>query len=218
LLLSDGAGDQIVVACSAGEVTVNGQFVDSNGEFVAGGGADGLVRCDDPHTIAVDGKGGNDTIDLAGVSRAAGFRLFTLSGRPYLTEIDGGDGADEIVGTGYQDAIGVYVPQSGPDTIRGGAGGDEIGGTPASDTIFGEGGGDDIYCARGNDRADGGPGADHLDGEKGNDRIHGRDGADELYGSRGADFLYGEKGNDRLIGGAGFDRLFPGIGRNTVIK
>jgi Ca2+-binding RTX toxin-like protein len=210
--VGDGADDHVVVACSAGEVRVNGQPVNPGG---------GNVGCNEVGYLAVDGQDGNDIINLAGVSKAAGFDLIA---DPLASELDGGNGTDKIVGTGYPDRFNLYAPQSGPDTMHGGPGGDEIVGTGAADTLFGDRGADSIFAKGGDDRVDGGPGADSLDGGLGDDRMHGRDGADQIDGRNGADFLFGEKGNDSLfgrkgndtlIGGAGFDRLYPGTGRNT---
>jgi Ca2+-binding RTX toxin-like protein len=213
-VISDQASDRIVVTCSSGEVNLNGQTLQ--------------IPCTEPDFLVVDGSGGNDAIDLAGVTRAAGF---ALKGRDFfqgtaVSEINGGDGADEIVGTGYPDRFGFELFGSGPDTIHAGPGGDAIVGTTASDRIFGEGGNDPvIYCEGGNDRANGGPGADwiygytgddRLVGGTGNDLLDGEDGADVLYGNRGSDELWGGRGNDRLFGGWGLDYLKPGTGRNTV--
>ncbi|WP_249116738.1 calcium-binding protein [Ciceribacter sp. L1K23] len=90
-------------------------------------------------------------------------------------EIDGGDGADRILG-GIDN-----------DTFVGGAGNDTL-----------DGGG-------GNDNLSGGTGADTLDGGNGNDNLSGGADADTLKGGSGNDTLDGGTGADRMEGGTGND-------------
>jgi Ca2+-binding RTX toxin-like protein len=88
---------------------------------------------------------------------------------PGLT-LDGGPGADRLIGSGHT------------DSITGGDGDDELSGHSGNDVIDG---------GLANDRIEGGWGHDVLRGGDGDDEVS------DLYG--GDDELYGGEGNDRLV-------------------
>jgi hypothetical protein len=211
--VGDDADDSIAVACSGGNATVNDQTLMLS-DFQ---GSSHILRCREVDQIGIDGRGGDDRIDLRGVDPKAGYRFFT---RPsgHEIELNGADGADTILGGPLAEDIGVYSGQHGPDTIRAGGGTDTIDGTPEADRIFGESGRDTISTQRGSDLADGGPDDDRLEGGRGEDRLLGRSGRDKLLGNHGADTLFGQAGVDSLFGGPGRDRLFSGAGRDHVVQ
>ena len=111
---------------------------------------------------SLSGEAGNDTL---------------VAGAPSLV-VFGGDGDDELDGTGNGD--GVLVGGPGVDVIRGGPAKDEIAGSDGNDLLFG------------------GPGTDIVKGDEGNDELHGGPDDDAMFGGAGADTLAGDEGPDRL--------------------
>ena len=118
--------------------------------------------------------------------------------------LHGGDGNDQIWGTGGHDTM---TGDNGNDFLAGGLGNDSMTGDSGNDVVYG-GGGDDMLS--------GGTGRDNLHGDSGNDRLFGGDDNDWLNGSSGNDSLSGDKGNDRLFGEAGLDTLFGGDGDDSL--
>src|SRR5262249_1520533 len=97
------------------------------------------------------------------------FRVQTASDPPDEPQV-GGEGADQLPGTG------------GGDRVNGGGGDDgEAGGTGA----------DELHAGSGNDRVAGGAGEDQLLGGPGNDHLSGGPGGDELFDNQGRDVLDG---------------------------
>lgn len=112
--------------------------------------------------------------------------------------INGGNGNDDVSGTG------------GEDLINAGNGNDVVRGLGGADQLFGGNGNDKLYGGDGIDRIDGGNGADSLFGEAGNDLLAGGGGNDLLWGGGGADvFVFGRGGGHDTIGDfeVGLDQL-----------
>jgi Ca2+-binding RTX toxin-like protein len=156
--------------------------------------------------------------------------------------MDGGPGADTLLGGAGFDSISPGPGGRGDgDVLDGGAGRDVISyaarttgvtialdesmpsGEPGEgDKVTGfevaEGGaGDDLIL--GTDVAetiDGRAGADTIRGAGGDDVLIGSRGNDDLAGGDGADGLAGEAGDDRLSGGAGNDALYGGLGADQA--
>ncbi|MEO8241605.1 MAG: calcium-binding protein [bacterium] len=147
-----------------------------------------------------------------------------------------------------------------PSVIEGGTGADTLVGTSANDTMLGHGNNDVLTGSSGADSLDGGSGradradysaapqgihidlinsaantgyaagdsfrgiewfigsgkADIMLGGDGNDRFYGGTGADRLDGRGGNDTLYGGGGADVLTGGGGNDRLYSGDTGNDL--
>lgn len=136
---------------------------------------------------------------------------------PEDDQIDGTDGADEIIGglgdstlNGFGSADQIFG-NAGDDTIRGGDGDDLIYGGDGDDELFGDNGNDTLYGEAGNDRL---IGTSFRFGDENTTTLYGGAGDDSL--SR-ANIMYGGDGNDSLYagqimdGGAGDDHLFGDI-------
>jgi Ca2+-binding RTX toxin-like protein len=121
----------IHVAASGGQVSVTGLH-----ETVT------LTNAEADDALVVNGLGGNDVLDAAGLSAAA-LRL----------TLDGGAGNDTITGG------------QGDDTLRGGEGNDTVTGGHGSDTAF-LGDGNDVFTWNAGD------GNDTVEGEAGTDAVH----------------------------------------------
>ena len=120
------------------------------------------VECDSRCAVAVRGSQVNrititeghgaitldHNIALVVVSGSEDADLIDVSGSPVPAEVDGGAGADTIIGTAFEDALsGGY----GNDTIQGLDGDDHIRGGQGDDTLQGGGGLDTIIGGRGED-------------------------------------------------------------------
>jgi len=134
--------------------------------------------------IRVLALGGNDTVRLVGLTAS--------------TLVRGGDGNDNIDGTGVCVAHLELYGDAGNDDLRGGA---------ASDYLSGGDGNDVLRGGAGNDWILGGAGKDTLFGDDGNDVLSGGDGDDVLKGGAGDDWLVRGPGNDNLDGGAGANHI-----------
>ena len=112
---SDGA-DAIAIACSGGNVQVNGTNPGT-----------GPASCGNVDSIFVDGGPGANTIDLSAVDEAH------FTGFPYVV-ITGGAGADTITGSAFPDEIDAGA---GNDVVDGGGGDDTLDftGTPNADAF-----------------------------------------------------------------------------------
>jgi len=118
--------------------------------------------------------------------------------------LHGGDGNDQVWGTG------------GHDTITGDNGNDYLSGGLGNDSMTGDNGNDVMHGGGGDDAMSGGTGRDNMDGDSGNDRLFGGDDNDWMHGDSGNDSLSGDKGNDRLYGDSGNDTLFGGDGDDRM--
>jgi Ca2+-binding RTX toxin-like protein len=191
-VVGDADGDSIRIECGAGQVEVNDLLVL------------GAVPCVELTLVTVHGGGGNDTVNVAGLTPAAFPALATfepmsiilageggmdsLTGSPYGERFCGGDGHDIVVGNAGDDQL-CYFGTPGDDTIA------------PSDVPTGAIGDDanidqfqsverfDIEGAEGDDVLTGGPGADVLAGSAGNDVVNETPGVDSLDGGDGQDRL-----------------------------
>jgi hypothetical protein len=111
-------------------------------------------------------------------------------------DVDGGDGADHLVGAR---TVGAAAP---PATLRGGAGDDQLDGGAGNDTLDGGPGRDKVFGTKGADALDGGADNDEVDGGAGDDQVLGGDGDDLVTGDH-----YEGVGRDVVDGGPGFDRI-----------
>ena len=173
--------------------------------------------------IFQQGEAGNDT--LRGPSAAS------------ANEMDGGPGADDIVGGGGTRDAADYAGrvaavsvtfddvandgESGEnDNVRSsvegaatGDGDDTIVGSPADNLLQGGAGNDTITGGAGDDDVQGFTGNDVLGGESGDDTVRGDSGADTLSGGDGNDFLTPGQvigvsdGADSVSGGSGIDSI-----------
>lgn len=168
------------IACTKGKITVNGSSIGvscpvakltikaSKGKTIS---AKGLLARKE---VSVDGSNAEEplTINLSKlkVKPAWGSSFRGVS-------IKGGNGADTIVGSEFD------------DNINGGPGDDIIDAGAGDDSVYGDLGDDDI---------DGGEGDDSLFGDDGADDIDGGDGDDSLYGGDGEDYFFGGDGSDNF--------------------
>lgn len=216
---SDAANSRIALGCDGKHhaMTVNGKIL------VGGRGA---IRCRDIEAMFVSGGKGDDTIDMSGVSRTAGYRI--AGGQDvggHAINVDGGPGRDRLTGGPYGETFNWSgqgsAERPGRDLVDGGGGNDLIGGSSAADRLSGGPGNDWLEGGTGNDRLYGGPGLDRLDGNAGNDVLHGGAGKDYVLedawsGNNGNDRIYGEGGNDWLKGGRGNDLIDGGSGNDVM--
>jgi uncharacterized protein GlcG (DUF336 family) len=106
---SDAASDTIAVTCVAGNVRINGADPDT-----------GAATCASLSQISIAGGGGNDTIDLSGVT--VDDFLSAADPVPLGVTADGGSGDDLIRGSQFGD---ILTGGGGLDTIIGGSGLDQ---------------------------------------------------------------------------------------------
>ena len=233
----DETGQPIVLGCSGGDQTVNGQFFFRNS-------VGRNLHCNEPQYIGVNGEGGDDQISLAAVSAANGYvpaRGFNYprAASPAIVVI-GGSGADVLKGGPFGEEFnpgGTNFNDVGADTVKAGGGNDELFGTRFGDKLYGDAGNDVIHPDSGDDRAAGGAGKDALDDVEfgndndrffggagpdqlfsggGNDLLDGGTGADYMDGQGGKDLLLGRDGADALLGSGAADRLFGHAGNDYL--
>jgi Ca2+-binding RTX toxin-like protein len=138
------------------------------------------VRCTQVRQVVARPLGGNDSVDMTGMTREFG------GSGPITVTIRGGAGTDSLMGAplhrnllfgdGDSDRvdggeIGDRVSGgAGSDILSGRAGNDTLSGGTASDLMYGDGGNDSLFGGPGNDALNGGPGRDKLAGGPGRDR------------------------------------------------
>ncbi len=201
----------VVVLEEDGDVAITNGSVLVNGDPVPVDAADtllGNVQPDQVRELVITGDDGFNTIDLSGVTAAAGFV------EPISIFVDGRAGADSILGSEFAD---ILSGGDDEDTIEGGEGDDELFGEKGADVINGQNGNDTIKGGPGNDVLDGGDDDDSILGNSGRDVLGGGDGADTMLGNSGRDTLSGDDGNDSLLGNNGEDQLFGGAGSDTLL-
>lgn len=217
----DATNQPIVLGCSGGDQTVNGQFFPRPPPVMRN------LFCNEITQIFIYGNGGNDTIDARAVSPAGGYTdiigSFDFPRAPaHEVWLTGDAGADTLLGG----PLGEHFNDTnssgerGPDTIRGGGGNDGIWGTDDPDKIFADAGEDIINPQLGSDIVHGGGAHDVVDevpfgkdkdkifGEGGGDQLFAGGGRDRADGGAGKDFMDGGPGKDRMFGRAGGDGLF----------
>lgn len=220
-------------------------FADAGASITPGDGctamADGSVVCrvDGLAGVRVLLGDGDDRLDASAL-RDQGPPPSGAASNFYAVEVDGGDGAEALLGADAtfsclrgNDVITSAVTRQAPERALcgpiGGHGADKLVGGEADDVLSGGPGVDSIVAGRGRDQATGGSDDDQIDlgagrdsggGGKGDDRILGGAGKDSLTDSEGADALSGEGGDDtfaldfRTAGGA--DELLGGPGQDTA--
>ena len=142
------------------------------------------VRCERVREVVALPGGGNDSVDMSGMTGEFG------SGGPIEVKVFGGADADQLQGApGHHNLL---SGGAGSDRVDGGDIADRVLGGASSDIVAGGGGRDSVY---------GGAASDLLYGDAGND---------SLFGGPGNDALNGGPGRDRLNGGPGRDREAQG--------
>jgi Ca2+-binding RTX toxin-like protein len=189
------------------------------------------------NTITIDGSGGDDTVDITGLTSA------------HRVVLNTGGGNDSIVGpVRVQDVINITAAPvvnngtvgndvmfgtAGDDIMAGGDGNDVLIGGAGNDTMMG-GLGDDVYeVTDGGDVVveNAGEGVDTvlahihyslsdnvenlLYGGTGSFTGYGNDLGNLMVGGSGSDTLEGGGGNDILVGRAGDDAMAGGLGDDT---
>ncbi len=232
---------------------------DGNNELQGFGGNDSLVGGGGADTL--NGGVGNDTLEggagsdslvggagkdvLSYQSSKAGVKV-SLSSSPWWSRssqgqtASGGDAAGDTI-SGFENVTGSdsehrdwLYGDSGPNELKGLAGGDVLFGRGGADTLRGGEGDDVLHGDSGAELLDGGPGYDtvvysgspvgvtvnlkdgtasggHAEGDtiQGFEAIAGsKQHDDELTGNSGNNFLVGASGNDTLRGGEGDDDLY----------
>lgn len=221
----DGADEVIVRADPSDPDPTNGaplQVIENGIAATTVGGA----NVNQVKSIRVRGGGLANLIDLSAV------RANVFTGLTNGIRVDGGDGADTILGSAdLNDSISgsdgddSIVGGSGANTLDGGDGNDSIDGGDGLDVIDAGDGHDLVIAGLGNDTVRGGDGDDTLSGDDGDDSINagngedlvnGNGGNDTLFGEFGADTVNGDAGDDSINGGGGKDSLSGGDGNDNV--
>lgn len=173
--------------------------------LTGGTGADRIDGGDDNDQVWMTVGGPDDVTGGAGFDKVtfltAGTTTITLDDQPGdgpggrmdnvhsdFEEVDGGPGADTIVGT------------DGPDVLDGGNGKDHLEGMGGDDVLE-----DGPATTCDTDQLDGGPGNDTLMTDNGQDVVNGDEGDDEL--DVGDSHFCPTKGGARLSGGDGTDTV-----------
>lgn len=230
---ADGEANRLAMFDTGREIEIR----DSGAPLSAGpgctAGPGGSVRCeklaDRGAEVSVLAGDGNDEVDAG-----------SLPAAPFVSaSIDGGAGADRLVGGPQLDGIhggpgddrlegGVHVGQYGPtgDAFSGGAGDDRIIGGPGGDSVRGGTGADVIEAGAGDDRLwpdDAEVGSDFVDGGEGLDLLSYGERSEPVsvdLGDPAPDGGAGERdvlrGIENLTGGNGADRLVGDDGTNRL--
>jgi Ca2+-binding RTX toxin-like protein len=180
----------------------------------------------------IEGNGGNDQIAGTGSSDTLDFSSTELVG---ITQIDGGQGNDAIIGSAGADII---VGGTGSDNLNGGAGDDVflLSGTDAGYDRFEGGAGFDVLRGSSGDdtfrmyQFTGPATIERIEGNGGNDQIAGTGSSDtldfsstelvditQIDGGQGNDAITGSAGNDVILGGTGSDNLIGGAGDDVFL-
>lgn len=109
----------------------------------------------DLHQIRIDGRDGNDRIQLRRIATDV-----TVDGGAGDDRIQSGSGGDLLIGGAGDDRI---DGGAGQDDIDGGAGDDRLTGGPDADFVLGGAGNDRLRGSTGEDRLDGGDGENTID-------------------------------------------------------
>lgn len=210
VLRIDGSrrADDVVAGCDeSGVVTLNGAQIEAG---------EGLLSCDRVVEVDVLVGGGNDFVDLTGVTDDAfGKARYAGFGRGTATYVSAGSGSDRVFGGAR--AFNQVMGGEGNDRIETGSRRDEVSGGPGSDSMVAGAGPDVVLAAAGKDRVRAGYGADIVNGGPDDDRLFGNAGDDRIGGWTGNDYLNGGTGNDYLIGGPGRNRIVRGPGKDRVV-
>lgn len=174
------------------------------------------VQVQDVQSIRIRGGGSANLIDLSAVQADTFTSLVSI-------RIDGGDGADTILGSA--DLNDTIIGSDGDDSITGGSGNNTINPGDGNDTVEANAGDDTIDAGDGNDLVTAGAGNDSVfagdgddivSGEDGDDTINAGDGEDLVNGNAGNDSINGDFGVDTLNGDAGDDFVIGGEGRDSI--
>jgi Ca2+-binding RTX toxin-like protein len=181
-------------------------------------------------TVSIYGNDGADLIDCSGLGRKV--------------YVEGGDKADTIVGSSYDDTIYGNAPFYGQytwadyaadsidggngndllfashaayrPTTNGGPGNDTINGSVNDDVITGGSGNDQIFAMGGNNVIDAGADSDLVDAGTGSDSVYGGVGNDTISTGIGNDTIWGGAAFDQRYVADGADQIFAGEGNNKV--
>jgi len=193
------------------------------------------VPAADVQQIKVYGNGGNDTINLAGVTSANGFTSLAAS------SVYGGEGDDTITGSPFDDKI---YGDAGADSLLANGGDDTIDGGTGNDSLNGQGG-NDIYRFVGNDdlgqdtiAEPAGSGTDRLDFASFTPAIETLDlsstsqqtvatgklkltlssgtAIEQVVGTASADKITGNSLDNTIWGGDGADTIYGNAGHDTI--
>ena len=177
------------------------QLYGSYGEdyFEGGAGAD-----------KIRGGSNRDTISYAGSDAAVNISLRTGHASGGHAEGDTFSGIENIIGSAHNDRL--EAADNKYNELEGGAGADTLIGGVWVDAISyaGSDAGVNIslrtgHASGGHAKGDTFSGIEYIVGSAHNDRLEGDDNSNDLTGGAGADTLIGGKGIDRLTGGAGSD-------------
>lgn len=153
-----------------------------------------LFEAPDASLVSLNGRDGNDRIELAYASLAIDESL----------SVNGDDGNDLLTGSAGPD---FFSGGNGRDTLRGNDGDDILHGNGDNDLLIGGNGDDVLSGGDGNDSIRGEQGADDLSGDAGNDTLDGGSGTDKLFESILGDEARRLTLTNTTLRGHGDDRL-----------
>jgi Ca2+-binding RTX toxin-like protein len=149
-----GGTDNITINDVSGtDLALSGVAIDLEGALGSGVG-DGQVD-----TVTVNGRAGNDTMNISTVNGAV-----LVTGSPATVAIFHADASDQLIVDG-----GAGDDTINASTLTAGAIGLTINGGAGNDTLIGGQGADQLFGGDGNDVLIGGAGVDHLSGGAGED-------------------------------------------------
>jgi Ca2+-binding RTX toxin-like protein len=149
-----GGTDNITINDVSGtDLALSGVAIDLEGALGSGVG-DGQVD-----TVTVNGRAGNDTMNISTVNGAV-----LVTGSPATVAIFHADASDQLIVDG-----GAGDDTINASTLTAGAIGLTINGGAGNDTLIGGQGADQLFGGDGNDVLIGGAGVDHLSGGAGQD-------------------------------------------------
>jgi Ca2+-binding RTX toxin-like protein len=229
VFIESGEGNDRIITNSANCTTSSG----SGDDYISAIGGDIDAGSDNDYVL-IAGLGRNysawsNAVSAFNVRLGVGDDKLSISINNGLeVYIDGGDGWDEVIFTGYTGTLNlnnisnhfkdieVFTIGTAVSEFLGRDVGDFIVGTGFRDVIKGMIGDDQIYGGDGDDYIEGDEGNDLLSGEGADDTIVGGEGDDRLEGGAGNDSLYGGVGTDLVFGGSGGDVVYAGDGNDTA--
>ena len=215
-----GSGGADTVRGGDGDDTLSGGAGDD--DVLGGAGEDTAVYSQSPTGVNVNLATGQATGEgadqLTGVERVSGsdYGSDILRASDAGSTLDGGFGADVLIGGASADFLLSGSTDAEPDRLEGGGGADtlDFGDPTDGDVVSYERAPSAVSIDLGLSTVSGGDGADVLVGSP-----------DYVVGSRYGDHIIGDENLNRLVGGPGhdtidgagyYDHLYPGRGDDTV--
>ena len=199
--LNGGGGNDLMYGDSGadrlnGGAEGDGLYPGNGNDLVIGGGGRDAFGSENTPDGADDFRGGPGADTASYTGRAGNVRVDV-------------DGHADDGGVGEEDNIRPDV-----ENLDGGAGADRLVGNGLANHLFGYGGADRLIGGGSEDELDGDVGADNLSGGSGDDSLSGGGDSDVLSGDADDDVLTDDAGADAVNGGGGNDSFIQGGSAN----